>query len=208
MRLDPSVLAEVHNALARVEVNYDALILSSMPLACFEANRSAFEAYINPEERSQFLQQRLTEKGEGMQRDPNVPAEVHNALARIKVNDDLILSSMTLACLEDNRSAFAVYVNPEERRQFLQQRLTEEGEGMHSLEVRLSRGTVQGENGDAAKGSLDPAEYLDIYQCAAKSAAAEKSVLRRKICVVVLFLTMLPYNDVFPPFMLCLEFSP
>ena len=54
-------------------------------------------------------------------------------------------------------------------------------------------------SGDAAKGSLDPAEYLDIYQCAAKSAAAEKSVLRRKICVVVLFLTMLPYNDVFPP---------
>ena len=46
--------------------------------------------------------------------------------------------------------------------------------------------------GDAAKGSLDPAEYLDIYQCAAKSAAAEKSVLRRKLCVVVLFLTMLP----------------
>ena len=49
------------------------------------------------------------------------------------------------------------------------------------------------------EGSLKPAEYLDIYQCAAKSAAAEKSVLRRKICVVVLFLTMLPYNDVFPP---------
>ena len=42
------------------------------------------------------------------------------------------------------------------------------------------------------EGSLKPAEYLDIYQCAAKSAAAEKSVLRREICVVVLFLTMLP----------------
>ena len=64
---------------------------------------------------------------------------------------------------------------------------------MHALEVLLSRGTVQGESGDAAKGSLNPAEYLDIYQCAAaKSAAAEKSVLRQKICVVVLFLTMLP----------------
>ena len=64
-----------------------------------------------------------------------------------------------------------------------------------------------GENGDAAEGSLKPAEYLDIYQCAAKSAAAEKSVLRRKICVVVLFLTMLPY-DVFPPSCFSFEFSP
>ena len=42
------------------------------------------------------------------------------------------------------------------------------------------------------EGSLKPAEYSDNYQCAAKSAAAEKYVLRRKICVVVLFLTMLP----------------
>ena len=58
------------------------------------------------------------------------------------------------------------------------------------------------------EGSLKPAEYLDIYQCAAKSAAAEKSVLRRKICVVVLFLTMLPYNDVFPPSCFGFEFSP
>ena len=49
-----------------------------------------------------------------------------------------------------------------------------------------------GENGDAAKGTLKPAKYLDIDPCAAKSAAAEKSVLRRKLCVVVLFLTMLP----------------
>ena len=42
---DPSILAEVHNALARAKVNDDGLILSSMPLAYFEANRSAFEAY-------------------------------------------------------------------------------------------------------------------------------------------------------------------
>ena len=59
---DPNILAEVHNTLACFEVNDDVLILS-IPLACFGANRSAFEAYIDPEERSQFLQQRLTEKG-------------------------------------------------------------------------------------------------------------------------------------------------
>ena len=126
------------------------------------------------------------------QQDPNILAEVHNTLACFEVNDDGLILSIPLACFGANRLAFEAYIDPEELRQFLQQRLTEEGEGMHSLEVRLSRGTVQGENGDAAKGSLDPAEYLDIYQCAAKSAAAEKSVLRRKICVVVLFLTMLP----------------
>ena len=77
------------------------------------------------------------------QREPSILAEVHNALARAKVNDDgLILSSMPLAYFEANRSTFEV--NPEERRQFPQQRLTEEEEGMHALKILPSRGTVHG----------------------------------------------------------------
>ena len=49
-----------------------------------------------------------------------------------------------LGLLRGQQKAFGASVDLEERRQFLQQGLTEEGEDVHSLKVLPSRGTVHG----------------------------------------------------------------